>query len=262
MFGRNEIVKHVALDEGRYRVQELFPTIQGEGPLAGVPAMFLRMWGCNLRCTFCDTDFTSSTWRPTQDELLEAIAAQIGKSQCIVITGGEPLIHELGPLVCALFERFGLVIQIETAGTVWPDSFNTPQVRALLDEHALVIVCSPKTGRVHSMIEAYCDDYKYIIGARTAIDELDGLPNESTQHPGVSLRLYRPALANHCTVWLQPCEEYNLRTRFAGPGDASTAIDPKRDDEASAASMKRAAELCMLHGYRLSLQTHKIVGLR
>lgn len=261
MFGRNEVIKHVALEEGRYRVQELFPTIQGEGPLAGMPAMFLRMWGCNLRCTFCDTDFTSSTWRPTQDDLLERVSEQIGGSQCIVITGGEPLIHELGPLVCALFERFGLTIQIETAGTVWPDSFNVPQIRHLLDEDALVIVCSPKTGRVHQMIEAYCNNYKYIIGSRTSVDEMDGLPNESTQHPGVGLRLYRPALPSGVQVWLQPCEEYDLRTRFVEPG-ASTAISPVPDAAASAAAVKRTAELCMRHGYRLSLQTHKIVGLR
>ena len=64
MFGTNPSRKQVLDDGQELWVQEVFYTLQGEGPFSGQPALFIRLAGCNLRCFWCDTEFESSTWRP------------------------------------------------------------------------------------------------------------------------------------------------------------------------------------------------------
>jgi 7-carboxy-7-deazaguanine synthase len=98
------------------KISEIFYSIQGEGALVGVPSVFVRTSGCNLRCTWCDTPYTS--WQPEGDERpLDAIVDEVngyGASH-VVITGGEPMI---APEIVALTERLAQHITIETAGTV------------------------------------------------------------------------------------------------------------------------------------------------
>src|SRR4029077_111378 len=102
------------------KIAEVFYSIQGEGMLAGVPSVFIRSSGCNLRCSWCDTPYTS--WKPegedcTLDEILAKVASYPAKH--VVVTGGEPMIApEIVPLTARLRER-GLHITIETAGTVF-----------------------------------------------------------------------------------------------------------------------------------------------
>src|SRR5689334_3094147 len=101
------------------RLSELFYSIQGEGKLTGVPSVFVRTSGCNLRCSWCDTPYTS--WKPegeelSLDEILERVAGYPARH--VVVTGGEPMIApEIVPLTERLRAR-GLHITIETAGTV------------------------------------------------------------------------------------------------------------------------------------------------
>src|SRR5690606_35660694 len=103
-------------------VSELFYSVQGEGKLTGVPSVFIRLAGCNLRCTWCDTKYAS--WAPEGDhtspeEILSQVEAHPG--QHVVITGGEPMIApEIGHLT-ELLRNAGKHITIETAGTVPPD---------------------------------------------------------------------------------------------------------------------------------------------
>ena len=101
------------------KIAEIFYSIQGEGMLAGTPSVFVRTSGCNLRCTWCDTPYTS--WKPEGPEMaLDAILAEAGRYQAAhaVVTGGEPMIaDEIVPLTQALKES-GLHVTIETAGTV------------------------------------------------------------------------------------------------------------------------------------------------
>lgn len=101
------------------RLADLFVSVQGEGRYAGVRSVFLRTTGCNLRCTYCDTPYTSArpegTWR-TIPEILAAVAA--ADCEHVVLTGGEPLLPaDSVPLTWEL-QRRGYVITIETAGTV------------------------------------------------------------------------------------------------------------------------------------------------
>src|ERR1700733_342651 len=74
------------------RISEIFYSVQGEGILAGVPSVFIRTSGCNLRCSWCDTPYTS--WKPEGEDLtLDAVIEQataFPTARHIVITGGEP----------------------------------------------------------------------------------------------------------------------------------------------------------------------------
>jgi len=102
-------------------IAETFASLQGEGVLVGTPSFFIRTSGCNLRCAWCDTPYTS--WRPegrrrrVEDLVAEARASGLGH---VVLTGGEPLLQrEVGRLTVGL-RRGGHHLTVETAGTVEP----------------------------------------------------------------------------------------------------------------------------------------------
>ena len=103
-------------------ISELFYSIQGEGILSGVPSVFIRTSGCNLRCTWCDTPYTS--WTPegrelTLDEICDYVEANTHGH--VVFTGGEPLIAPEAAELTRCLRELNQHITIETAGTVLPD---------------------------------------------------------------------------------------------------------------------------------------------
>jgi len=227
MLGRNPIRAQELGDGNSLWVQEVFYTLQGEGPFSGEPGVFVRLAGCNLRCMWCDTEFESSTWHPTLDELVARIA-EIRPAHCalVVLTGGEPLRQNVVPLIHRLLDR-GLRVQIETNGTLWLD---------LPADRRLTVVCSPKTPLLHPSLVPRIDAYKYVLQAG-ALDPADGLPSASTQIPGQPARMFRPPAGK--PVYVMPCDE------------AGRAEENRR----------AATESALAHGYRLTLQLHKIAGL-
>src|SRR5258708_19142879 len=98
------------------KISEIFYSVQGEGMLAGVPSVFLRTSGCNLRCTWCDTPYAS--WKPEGEEMqLGTILADVRRrwSTHVVVTGGEPMIQDDVVRLTERLQDFGLHITIETA---------------------------------------------------------------------------------------------------------------------------------------------------
>lgn len=103
-------------------VSEVFYSIQGEGILAGVPSVFIRTSGCNLRCVWCDTPYTS--WRAEGehwplDELMEYVERH--SKGHVVLTGGEPMIAPETPELTRRLRKAGQHITIETAGTEYAE---------------------------------------------------------------------------------------------------------------------------------------------
>jgi 7-carboxy-7-deazaguanine synthase len=104
------------------RISEIFYSIQGEGELTGVPTIFIRTSGCNLRCRWCDTPYAS--WNPEGEEMsIEDIIKEVKKhpARHCVLTGGEPMIARGIKELAAALRAEGLHITIETAGTVSPE---------------------------------------------------------------------------------------------------------------------------------------------
>ena len=103
------------------RIAEIFHSIQGEGLLAGVPSVFVRTSGCNLRCHWCDTPYAS--WKPEGPEMSVAeILRKVSDWNCrhVVLTGGEPMIAPELPELTAALRKAGKHITIETAATLSP----------------------------------------------------------------------------------------------------------------------------------------------
>ena len=104
------------------RINEIFHSIQGEGKLAGVPSVFVRTTGCNLRCTWCDSPATS--WEPVGEEMsVDGILDRLADYACthVVLTGGEPLLADGVEELTRRIREGGYHLTIETAATVWKD---------------------------------------------------------------------------------------------------------------------------------------------
>ncbi|KAA6206462.1 MAG: 7-carboxy-7-deazaguanine synthase QueE [Candidatus Tokpelaia sp.] len=237
MLGKNPVRSYDKGDGHSLYVQEIFYSLQGEGPFIGRPAVFVRLSGCNLRCFWCDTDFESSSWRPSLAELLAEIE-RLRPSFCslIVLTGGEPLRQNIVPLVQNLIDR-DLTVQIETNGTLW---------QALPSGRQCVVICSPKTPKINAQMAQRADYFKYVITAADA-DSADGLPIMSTQIAGRPARLYRPPEAR--PVYIMPCDESGGDKSGAPSGGALRNLPP-------------VVEAALKFGYCAGVQLHKLGKIR
>lgn len=132
MFGKNKILKPETHCGDNLDVQEIFPTLQGEGPYVGQPAVFIRLGGCNLACNFCDTEFESYKNFSLKNIISEVKKLAKDKIKLVVITGGEPMRQPIEKL-CEELVKLKFTVQIETNGTIF---------RKLPKE--IKIICSPK----------------------------------------------------------------------------------------------------------------------
>lgn len=222
---KQDLTKH------QLEVTEIFYTIQGEGPWQGYPAIFIRLAGCNLQCTWCDTEYDSRNIMDEAqvvNEVLSLMAHKRIKCRRIVITGGEPFGQNITPLVDVLWEA-GFMIQIETNGTLTIPAFPFGKV---------TVVCSPKAGRLHQDILLHCKNFKYVIG-KDDLGSPNGLPMNPTQPGGKRPPPQHPVYKGDVTTWLMPRDDHD--------GKDTNAI--------------ACAVIAMEHGHRLCLQQHKILGL-
>ena len=254
MFGRNVAVGYDNEQRGdALLVVSIFHTIQGEGPFAGRPATFVRLAHCNLKCTFCDTDFESGQKRMTVDEIVDEInACTPSSTTLVVVTGGEPFRQPLGQLVAALRNEL-LDVQIETSGSIAPhpnDRDYWSEIAPLDD--CLTLVVSPKTPRLaEPFLDLVLDPIssprtflKYIVRAGDVSDD-NGLPNIGTQ-PSLSKRA--------APVWVPEYDASVHERVFVQPMD-------ELSHERNLANTRAAVQSCMRFGYRLSVQLHKLAGV-
>ncbi len=221
MFGRNPKRKPILNDGDVLQIQEIFATMQGEGPHAGRASVFVRLGGCNLACGFCDTEFES--FAPLS---IQAIMQQVQTcsanyvASLVVITGGEPLRQNIAPLCEALIAQ-GYVVQIETNGTLF---------QAL--PHLVEIICSPKAasgfyGTLRPDLLHRVNALKFIISA--------------TQKPYDFVPEVGQSAIPSLPIYLQPMDEYC----------------PLKN----AHNMSHTIKLSKAKNYHLSLQLHKIIGV-
>jgi 7-carboxy-7-deazaguanine synthase len=104
------------------RVSEIFYSIQGEGKLTGMPSVFVRASGCNLRCVWCDTPYAS--WNPegeplSPEHIVEQMSTISPRFSHAVLTGGEPMIMPDIEQLVSMLKKRSCHVTIETAGTVF-----------------------------------------------------------------------------------------------------------------------------------------------
>ena len=108
-----------------YPIVETFHSVQGEGTWTGVNAFFIRLGGCDVGCSWCDTKQSWNAKRHPQHNVLDlAAAAKATNPAIVIITGGEPLMHDLDPLTDAI-KNLGMQVHLETSGAhPFSGSFN------------------------------------------------------------------------------------------------------------------------------------------
>lgn len=202
------------------RIAEIFDSIQGEGAFAGEPSSFVRTSGCNLRCWFCDTPYTS--WAPEGDAFpWQEVADQVCRfdSRHVVVTGGEPMLQpEVVPLTIELKAR-GKFVTIDTAGTIFRPV------------HADLMSISPKlsnstpTGEwkirhnetrhqpdvIRKLMAEFDYQFKFVIDQPTDVDEVIAYLSEFPECDSSRVFLMPQARTRNelseRTAWLRPLAE-------------------------------------------------------
>jgi organic radical activating enzyme len=151
-----ETAKPILTDVDVLPVMEHFYTLQGEGAYQGQAAYFLRLGGCDVGCVWCDV---KESWDASKHPLLNIedliLNIQSSPAKIVVVTGGEPLLHDLTELTAQL-KNAGLRTHIETSGsspltgiwdwvTVSPKKFKTPLPEVLLQGHELKVIVYNKS---------------------------------------------------------------------------------------------------------------------
>ena len=208
------------------RIAEIFESLQGEGERVGIPSVFVRTSGCNLRCRWCDTPYAS--WAPEGDRhAWDDLAANVlgREPRDVVLTGGEPmLLAELMPLAHAVHEA-GRTITIETAGTVLPPGFLPSRLPCDLMSISPKLANSTPDGAWHDRHEArrdatevietlvanYRHQLKFVIEQPGDVDDVAAWLRRFPMIAGDRVFLMAQATdalrLAEITTWLQPLAE-------------------------------------------------------
>jgi 7-carboxy-7-deazaguanine synthase len=271
MFGKNSIVGQKFFNDATEKngqksnellVTSIFMTLQGEGPFAGLPALFVRLSKCNLACSFCDTDFERGTWKtiPEMEKAIDKVIKNYfngivpdwadrwpGKRRemVLVITGGEPMLQSNVVPFCddmltdAGFEN----IQIESNGIV---------VQEELDPDVYLVVspkCAEKDGIATKYLEPHektlkrADCLKFVLSADAAS------PYHTVPRWAIDwARTYgKPIYVSPMNNYLRTPYETEVVSAWT-PG----LLDVTKNQE----THEYAAKYCIQHGLQLSIQQH------
>ncbi len=170
-------------------ISEIFHSLQGEGTLAGVPSVFVRASGCNLRCAWCDTPYAS--WNPEGTPFsVTAIVAEVLRhpARHVVLTGGEPMVAKNIHALAAELKQLGRHITIETAATVAPGgiacdlaSLSPKLLNSAPDatQHAVWRKKHEATRWQPNVVRAWLDGYdcqlKFVVARAEDVDELEAM---------------------------------------------------------------------------------------
>lgn len=261
MTNQQPISKRDYRDDGRLFVHSIFYTIQGEGPFAGTPAIFVRLNGCNLQCPACDTEYTNKREQMSVEEIIARVydtcKDQLHFRPLVVITGGEPFRQNVIPLCERLTWKKQFFVQIETNGTLSPVGGKIDHSVELLFNQELssrcgiYVVVSPKLPKVNPVVADIACAFKYVLSHHD-IDDSDGLPTYVLNHMSANVRVWRPAAPVRRPIYLQPMD-WNLEYPYERYGT--------RADEMNMLSRAAVKQSCLKHGYILQLQIHKILGV-
>ena len=165
------------------QISEIFYSLQGEGALAGVPSVFIRLAGCTLRCRWCDTKYA---WDKNAGSrfTLEEIIPEIQKWSCrfVVITGGEPMVNSELPQLAGQLKALGKHVTIETAGIAYyPDlpcdlmsispklSNSTPEDPRIAAEHENSRL---DLAVLSGLVDHYHYQLKFVVESETDLSEI------------------------------------------------------------------------------------------
>ncbi len=212
----------------RLKVCEIFQSINGEGTRAGQPAVFVRLVGCNLNCSYCDTKWANGPDAPCEEMTAREIHEKVSAYgiRCVTLTGGEPLLHKhVDELLSELCGDDKLSVEIETNGSADVSIADKMKNRPLLTMDYKL----PSSGMEKAMrLENYAllrseDTVKFVCGSRSDLEKAAEI-------------IERYKLIGRCHVYLSPV--------FGG-------IDPK--DMVSFMLERK------LNGVNLQLQLHKFI---
>jgi 7-carboxy-7-deazaguanine synthase len=215
---------------------ELYKSVQGESSFAGLPCIFVRFAGCNLRCAWCDSEYTFTGGKPfTQAEVIARIEA-LAPCKLVEFTGGEPMLHarELLPLMDVLLQQ-GYTLMIETSG-------ERPLAEVPKAVHKIVDVKCPGAGAAANSFRlenldalTTSDEVKFVLTNRADYDFARSFVAEHGLRPKVKDILFSPAFSKSPSP---------LRTTDNATLDPRTLVEWMMADGVDA---------------RLSLQIHKFI---
>lgn len=283
MFGRNEVVgqKYFADAEDKLFITSLFVTLQGEGPFAGQPSVFVRFAKCNLSCSFCDTYFDDGDWL-TLDEIEVRIDNAILKyydnevpnwmqfndfhkrQAVLVVTGGEPMLQKnIFPFLTRMNKIFENT-QIESNGTVWQE----------IPEET-ILVCSPKCAEKNGKPTQYLKPNMKVF---ERADCLKFVMSHDQESPYSSIPDWAIENAYNIRVYISPMNIYNKepqRSKQLRTTNNEITIEERSEiDEVisfweegllnmseNQKNHEYAAKYCIKNGCKLNLQIHLYASL-